>query len=100
MKYDKHVLGQGKRPGEKADMPEYQDRDKNDDGFGRYERDAEDLMNRPLSSDIREVVRVSDGAVLRLHTPTGRLVFGQNGKITNFFRPTDPLGYQDKESMR
>ncbi|WP_033823634.1 RHS repeat-associated core domain-containing protein [Kitasatospora sp. MBT63] len=99
-KYDKHVLGQGKRPGEKADMPEYQDRDKDDDGFGRYEQDAEHLMNRPLAPDIREVDRASDGAVLRLHTPTGRLVFGQNGKITNFFRPDDPIEYMDKESKR
>ncbi|GLW68537.1 type IV secretion protein Rhs [Kitasatospora phosalacinea] len=99
-KYDKHVLGQGKRPGEKADMPEYKDRDKNDDGFGRYEQDAEDLMNRPLGPDIREAVRASDGAVLRLHTPTGRLVFGQNGKITNFFRPDDALEYMEKESNR
>lgn len=53
-----------------------------------------------MTPDIQEVVRASDGAVLRLHTPTGRLVFGQNGKITNFFRPDDPLEYLEKESKR
>jgi RHS repeat-associated protein len=99
-KYEKHVEGIGKRPGEVADMPEYRDRDKNDDGFGRYERDAEQLMNGPLTPQIREVTRSGDGAILRLHTPTGRLVIGQNGKITNFFRPDDPIAYMENESGR
>ena len=99
-KYDKHVLGQGKRPGESADMPEYKDQDDDDDGFSRYEQDAEGLMNGPLTPQIREVTRSGDGAILRLHTPTGRLVIGQNGKITNFFRPDDPVKYMENESGR
>ncbi|GAA0680024.1 hypothetical protein GCM10010193_37140 [Kitasatospora atroaurantiaca] len=99
-KYDKHVLGQGKRPGEKADMPEYEHEVDGVDGFDRYERDAVSLMNDPLTSEVREVTRAHDGAILRLHTPTGRLGIMQDDKITNFFRPDNPSKYMDNESGR
>ncbi len=95
-KYDKHVLGIGKRPGEFADMPEYADAP----GFARYEQDACTLMCGARGEGVREVVRSSDGAILRLDTATGRLGIMQNGKITNFFRPDNPAAYIEAESRR
>ncbi|GLU50525.1 hypothetical protein Nans01_48760 [Nocardiopsis ansamitocini] len=99
-KYDKHVFGDGKRPGEDPDMPEYQDEINGVDGFDRYQQDACALMCGPKGEGVREVVRSGDGAILRLDTSTGRLGIMQNGKITNFFRPDDPIAYMDNESQR
>ena len=99
-KYDKHVFGDGKRPGEGPDMAEYQDEVDGVDGFDRYQQDACGLMCGPKGSNVREVIRSGDGAILRLDTSTGRLGIMQNGKITNFFRPDDPLAYMENESGR
>ncbi|MFF1926335.1 hypothetical protein ACFVW8_37945, partial [Streptomyces sp. NPDC058221] len=99
-KYDKHVHGDGKRPGEEPDMPEYQDEIDGVDGFDRYQKDACTLMCGEKGPNVREVIRSGDGAVLRLDTSTGRLGIMQNGKITNFFRPDDPIAYMEKESAR
>lgn len=99
-KYDKHVLGEGKRPGESADMPEYEHPVNGVDGFDRYNQDACALMCGPKGEGVREVVRSGDGAILLLDTKTGRLGIMQNGKITNFFRPDDPLKYMEGESGR
>ncbi len=98
-KYDKHVEGIGKRPGEAPDMPEYAQTVDGVDGFDRYMKDAEDLMNGPPGENVREVVRASDGAVLRLD-PEGRLAIQRDGKIVNFFRPDNPREYMENESVR
>ncbi|CAM5638630.1 putative T7SS-secreted protein [Streptomyces canus] len=99
-KYDKHVLGIGKRPGEVPDMPEYTHPVGGVDGFDRYVRDAEKLMRDPTPPvGVREVVRASDGAVLRLD-PQGRLAIARNGKIVNYFRPDNPREYMENESVR
>lgn len=99
-KYDKHVFGDGKRPGEGPDMPEYQHEVDGLDGFDRYRQDACGLMCGPKTPNVREVIRSGDGAILRLETSTGRLGIMQNGKITNFFRPDNPLAYMENESGR
>jgi hypothetical protein len=83
-------------------MPEYKDQHPDDDGFERYKRDSERLANSPLSEIEREVRRSSDGAILRMDSK-GRIVFIQDGKITNYFRPgpdPTPERFMDNESMR
>ncbi|WP_242581026.1 DUF6531 domain-containing protein [Streptomyces sp. MST-110588] len=101
--YDKHAYGEGARDG-KPDMPEYQDQHDNDDGFGRYVADSERLFRDPVPPQgVREVIRSSDGAVLRMD-PEGRLAIAQNGKITSYFRPGETImdahKYMDNESGR
>ncbi|GGN60653.1 hypothetical protein GCM10012285_58910 [Streptomyces kronopolitis] len=101
-KYDKHVEGHGKRLGEEPDMPEYKDQHPEDDGFERYRRDAEHLANSPLHEVQREVRRYHDGAILRMDSK-GRIVFIQDGKITNYFRPgpdPSPEKFMDNEGTR
>ncbi|MDT0267661.1 polymorphic toxin-type HINT domain-containing protein [Streptomyces sp. DSM 44915] len=98
--YDKHVFGEGKRPGEGPDMPEYQHEVDGVDGFDRYQQDACALMCGPRGSNVREVIRSGDGAIIRLDTSTGRIGIMQNGRITSFFRPDDPLAYMENESVR
>lgn len=103
-KYDKHVMGEGKRNNEAPDMPEYQDREgyAPDEGFDRYVSDSERLANAPLNEVAREVRREHDGAILRMDS-TGRIVFIANGKITNYFRPgpsPTPGEFMDNEASR
>ncbi|WP_238783213.1 DUF6531 domain-containing protein [Streptomyces monomycini] len=101
--YDKHAYGEGARDG-KADMPEYQDQHDDDDGFARYVADSEGLFRTSeVPSGVREVIRSSDGAVLRMD-PEGRLAIAQNGRVTSYVRPGETImdahKYMDNESKR
>jgi RHS repeat-associated protein len=96
IKYDKHVLGVGKKGG--PDMPEYDF----DGGFEQYVDDAKSLMcGETCPAGARQTTRTLDGVstVIRMDS-SGRIGMREGNRITTYFRPDNPLEYFGEQAER
>jgi RHS repeat-associated protein len=96
IKYDKHVLGVGKKNG--PDMPEYD----HEGGFERYVDDAKRLMcSDTCPAGATQTTRKIGGVdtVIRMDA-SGKIGMREGNRITTYFRPDNPLDYFGGQAAR